>query len=145
MRGFKFYYPIQVRYGDLDAQWHVNNSKFNTYLEQARYNYLIELGLFDGKSFLEFGLIVADVHVAYRAPIALDEQIRVGVRVARIGTKSILFEYIIENSSRDEIKAQAETMMVAYDYHQLASVPVSTQWRETIGAFEGIDYKQPQA
>jgi acyl-CoA thioester hydrolase len=144
MSGFKFYYPIQVRYGDLDAQWHVNNSKFNTYLEQARYQYLIELGLFDGKSFLDFGLIVADVHVAYRAPIQLAEMIRVGVRVARIGTKSILFEYIIENESSAEIKAQAETLMVAYDYHNLASIPVSSDWREIISTYEGVDFKQPQ-
>ena len=60
MSTFHFIYPIQIRYGDLDPQWHVNNARFVTYLEQSRFAYLVELGLFDGKGFFDLGLIVAD-------------------------------------------------------------------------------------
>ena len=89
MADFPFYYTIPVRYGDLDAQWHVNNAKFLTYLEQARLAYLMELGLFDGRSFLDLGLIVADIHIAYRRPLKLGQVARVGVRVERMGNKSL--------------------------------------------------------
>ncbi len=139
MSAFRFYYPIQVRYGDLDPQWHVNNARFLTFLEQTRFAYLLELGLFDGKSFLDLGLIVADIHIAYLAPIMLEEKIRVGLRVARIGNKSLTLEYLMENETTGEAKARAEIIMVSYDYHTRQSVPVRTEWREKITAFEGLD------
>ncbi len=64
MSDFRFYYPVQVRYSDLDAQWHVNNARFLSIVESARLDYLRHLGLWDGSSFLDLGVIVADIHIA---------------------------------------------------------------------------------
>jgi acyl-CoA thioesterase FadM len=89
MTSFNFYYPIQVRYGDLDPQWHLNNAHTVILIEQARTSYLVKLGLWDGVDFDRLGLIVADVHVSYKAPVTLLQQVQVGVRVARIGTWKI--------------------------------------------------------
>ncbi len=141
---FKYYIPVLIRYGDLDPQWHVNNSRFLTFIEQARFSYLMNLGLFDGKSYLDFELIVADVHVAFLAPIKLEQKIRVGARVSRIGNKSLTFEYLIEDEDTGQAVGRAETVMVAYDYHAQASKPVSELWRTRIAAFEGLpDSPQP--
>jgi acyl-CoA thioester hydrolase len=141
MTTFNFYYPIQVRYGDLDPQWHVNNTRFAVYIEQARLAYLIELGLFDGVSFFDLGLIVADVHIAYVAPIMMNQKVRVGTRVARIGNKSLTFEYQIEDEENGQVLAKADTVMVAYDYHAQKSVPVSAGWRQKLSAFEGVSFE----
>ena len=66
MSDYHFYHPIEVRYGDLDPQGHVNNAKHLTYFEQARIAYMIELGLFTkDQSFMEIGVILADVHITY--------------------------------------------------------------------------------
>lgn len=140
MNEFKFRLPIQLRYSDLDPQWHVNNVRTISLLEQARFAYLMELGLFDGKSFFDLGLIVADVHVAYLAPIELDQKIVIGVRVAKIGTKSMLMEYEIVEQEKRIVLAKAEIVMVAYDYHTRQSVPVSAAWRKKISVYEGIDF-----
>jgi len=138
MTSYHFYYPLQVRYGDLDPQWHVNNAHFLTFLEQARVGYLMELGLFDGKSFFDIGLIVADIHVAYRAPIDLLQHIRIGVRTQRLGTKSLVLQYQIEDADSGAILAEAETVMVAYDYHDKTSKPISDHWREAIRRYEHL-------
>ncbi len=140
MAEFRFYYPIQVRYGDLDPQWHVNNARFNTYIEQGRFEYLLHLGLFDGVDFNSLGLIVADVHIAYLAPIEINHSVRVGVRTSRIGNKSLVFEYIVQDAVSGELFAKAETVMVAYDYKTHQSIPVSPEWRSAIGAFEGVAF-----
>jgi acyl-CoA thioester hydrolase len=139
MTKFNFYIPIQVRYSDLDAQWHVNNAKFMSYIEQARFEYLVKLGLFDGKSFEDLQVIVADVHIAYKAPIMLGQNVRVGVRVTRIGNKSLQFESQIEDADDGSILATCENVMVAYDFHTHTSKPVSDQWRQVISTFEGLD------
>jgi predicted dehydrogenase len=65
MTTYHFHIPIQVRYMDLDPQWHVNNAKFLSFLETARMQYLLHLGLWDGKDFFRLGLIVASVHLDY--------------------------------------------------------------------------------
>lgn len=145
MTDFHFSVPIQVRYGDLDPQWHVNNARFLTYFEHARFSYLIELGLFDGKSFFDVDLIVADIHVAYLAPIELGQQVRCDVRVSRIGNKSLTLEYRLWDEQSGSDLARAETVMVSYDYRQHASKAVPAHWRERISAFEGKDFSQPQS
>jgi acyl-CoA thioester hydrolase len=140
MDEYKFKLPIQLRYSDLDPQWHVNNVRTLSMLEHARFSYLMELGLFDGKSFFDLGLIVADVHLSYLAPIELEQKIHVGVRVAKIGTKSIVFEYEVVEDGGGTVLVKSETVMVAYDYHTHQSIPVPVSWRKRIGEFESIDF-----
>ncbi len=140
MDKFNFYLPIQVRYGDLDPQWHVNNARTVTYFEQGRFSYLRKLGLWDGVSFLDLPLIVADIHVAYLAPVFYEQLIRLGLGVARIGNKSLTFEYQIEDVASGQVTTRAETVMVYYDYRSRSSLPVPSAWRSKISEFEGKEF-----
>jgi len=137
MAGYKFFIPIKVRYSDLDAQWHVNHTRFLTYIEQARLEYLQHLGLFDGKSFLDLRVIIADIHVSYIKPIVLGQNVRVGTRTAKIGNKSIMFEYILEDEDSGKMLAKGEVITVAYNFRNQETVPVPPEWRSKIGEFEG--------
>lgn len=139
MPEFRFFHDIEVRYGDLDPQGHVNNARFLTFMEQARLIYLVRLGLWDGKDFNDLGLIVADVHLAYRAPIELGRTVRVAMRIARLGNKSLIYEYRLSDANDEaQVYATGETVMVAYDYHSHQAIPVPAAWREKIAAHEGI-------
>lgn len=140
MSDFRFQYSIQVRYSDLDPQWHVNNASYLGYLEQARMAYLLELGLWDGKSFFDIGLIIGDIHIRYRAAITLHQKIRVEMRTARIGIKSLTGEYRIVDEETGKVMATAEIIQVAYDYHQQRSIPVPDSWKQKINAYEGLDF-----
>jgi acyl-CoA thioester hydrolase len=137
MTVYNFYYPIQIRYGDLDPQWHLNNAHTVIMIEQARTAYLVKLGLWDGIDFNKLGLIVADVHVSYKAPVNLLQQVQIGVRVSRIGTKSLVMEYTMEDVGTKQELASGETIMVAFDYPTNQSIPVPDDWREKIHQFEG--------
>ena len=138
MADFRFHLPIEVRYGDLDPQWHVNNARYLSYMEQGRVAYLTHLGLWNGLDFNRLGLIVADIHVAYLAPMLLFRKYRLDQRVARIGNKSLVFEYQVVDEESGEHMAKAEAVMVAYDYDQHGSIPVPDAWRKKIGDFEGL-------
>ena len=136
MNEFNYYYPIQVRFGDLDPFSHVNNARFLTYLESTRLAYFQHLGLWKGKSFLDLEIIVADVHISYIKPVYLGQNIRVGQRVTRIGNKSLHFAYQVEDSDNGDVMATATCVMVAYSYETLSSVPISDEWRKVISQFE---------
>ena len=140
MSNFKFYYPVEVRYGDLDPQGHVNNAKHLTYFEQARIAYKVKLGLFTkDQSFMEIGVILADIHITYFEPIYFGQNIKVGVRTARLGNKSMTWEQNIVDADTDSELAKGEVVLVNYDYHNEKTIPISQEWREKISTFEGLN------
>jgi acyl-CoA thioester hydrolase len=138
MEGFRFKHPIEVRYGDLDPQGHLNNAKHFTYIEQARVNYIRHLDLWDGESFLDLGFILANAQITYRKPIRLGDPVLVGVRVTRLGNKSLTMDYAIENAETCELYASASTVQVAFDYHSKVTVPIPEDWRIRIIEYEGL-------
>ncbi len=137
MADFHFYHLIEVRYGDLDPQGHVNNAKFLTYMEQARVFYLKQLKLWEGGSFLKMGIILADVQLIFKKAIQFGDPIRVGVRISRIGNKSMTSEYQIEDTRDASLFATGSSVLVAYDYHSRRSVNIPEEWRKAILQFEG--------
>ena len=137
MPDFHFYHPIEVRYGDLDPQGHVNNAKYMTYMEQARIAYLRHLGLFtEGQSFMDIGIILADAQINFLAAIQFGQSVRVGVRASRLGNRSLTMEYCIEDAESGQELATGSSVLVAYDYRERRSIPISSSWREAIDAFE---------
>jgi acyl-CoA thioester hydrolase len=139
MSQFRFYHPIEVRYGDLDPQGHVNNAKYLTYFEQARIAYWIDMGFFTtDQSFMEIGVILADVHLTYLEPVYFGQQIKVGVHVARLGNKSMTWEQNVIDAESGKELAKAEIVIVAYDYKQEKTIPVPQEWREKITEFENL-------
>ncbi|HEX7973400.1 MAG TPA: thioesterase family protein [Anaerolineales bacterium] len=138
MPGFRYFHPIEVRYGDLDPQGHVNNARYLTYLEQARIGYISQLGLFDGTSWLDVGFILADVHLTFRASILFGQPVRVGACVSRLGNKSLTMEYRIEDAQDSLELATATAVLVTYDYRSSRSIPIPDRWRQVIGRFEGL-------
>ena len=88
--GFPFVYRDTVRFQDLDGMGHVNNAVFLTYMESARIAFLSSLGAGDNP---QHSLILARMEVDFRSPIAFGEEVEVGVRPSRLGTKSFELEY----------------------------------------------------
>ena len=139
MSNFHYFHPIIVRYGDLDPQGHVNNAAFLTYLEHARVNYIRHLDLWDGKSFLSIGFILARVELDYKAPILMTDLVEVGVRTSRLGNKSLDMEYLVRQIEGDKIYGVGKTVQVAYDYQTGETISLLQNWRETITKFEGLN------
>jgi acyl-CoA thioester hydrolase len=139
MPQYRFYHPVEVRYGDLDPQGHVNNAKHLTYFEQARIQYMIELGLFTkDQSFMEIGVILADIHIAYFEPIYFGQNIKVGVHAAKFGNKSMTWEQNIVDADTGRELARGEVVIVTYDYEQKKTIFIPQEWRDKITEFERL-------
>lgn len=132
---FNFFYPITVRYRDLDAQGHVNNAVYLTYLESARIAYYQAVGFWHPGAFPKTGMVVAHNAIDYLAPIFFGQFIRVGLRTDAMGTKSLKMSFLIENGDGQEV-ARGKSVMVAYDNQQDKSVPIPEDWRKKITQFE---------
>ena len=136
MPDFRFFYPIEVRYGDLDPQGHVNNACYLTYMEQARIAYIQTLGLWPGGTFLDIGIILAEAQVVFNSPILYGQKVRVGVRVSRLGNKSLTMDYLLEDAENGKRLASGSSVLVTYNYRDARSLPIPEDWRKVIAAFE---------
>ena len=139
MSDFRFFHPIEVRYGDLDPQGHLNNSKYLTFFETGRINYFTHLGLFTpGQSFMDINVIMAEARVTFLAAVQFGTPIKVGVRTSKMGNKSMTVDQNIVHAETGEVLASGEVILVAYDYHAQKSVPIPDVMREKISEFERL-------
>ena len=126
MEGFDFVYRDTVRFRDVDAMGHVNNAVYLTYLEDARIAFLRPMGADVPE------MILARAEIDFRAPLAEGDQLQIGVRPVRVGTKS--FELKYEVRVGDKLAAEAKTVIVSYDYSAGRAVAVPDHWREQLAA-----------
>ena len=138
MNQFRFFHPVEVRYGDLDPQGHVNNAKFFTYMEQARIQYIKNLGLWNGGSFLSIGFILAEAQISFKAPITFGQPVQGGARIIRLGNKSLDMVYRIEDTLTAQEMATGTAVLVTYDYQTGQTMPIPDNWRLVIQQFEGL-------
>ena len=125
-----FIHRERVRFRDLDALGHVNNAVFLTYIESARIAYLLNLGV--ATSLDDLAIIVARIEIDFRSPLGLGEEVEIGVRASRFGTKSFDLEHELHAGGR--LVAEAKTVCVGYDYGNGETVPIPETWRERLAA-----------
>ena len=132
MDGFRIVHGQPVEFRDLDGLGHVNNAVYLNYLENGKIAYFRDVV---GAADLQHLGIVADVKIAYRSPAFLGEELSVGVRVGRLGTKSMEFEF--EMRGRDgRLVAEGSSVHVTFDYDRREPIPVPDEWRRRIELHE---------
>jgi len=112
-----FTHVERVRFGDLDAMRHLNNVVFLRYFETARIAYLQRLVPSHDPAHPEkdgFGLIFAECHIYYRAPVHYDEQVAIGCFVADVRRSS--FRVPFEMRVGDRLVAEGYGVLVGFDY-----------------------------
>ena len=130
MDGYPFVHRERVRFRDLDGFGHVNNAVYLTYLEEARNALLRHLGL--AREVAEITMILARVEIDFRAQVDAGEELEIGVRPVRLGTKSFELEYELRADGR--VVAEARTVLVGYDYEANVSIEIPDEWRRSLAA-----------
>jgi acyl-CoA thioester hydrolase len=106
--------PIAVRWRDLDAFNHVNNSNFLTYLEEARLQWLkgVPGPWFDAHSMP----LLAAAELNYRAPIEWPASIVVELSCERLGNSSITIGHrIVDAKEPQRLYCDGRTVLVWAD------------------------------
>lgn len=135
---FWFHFPFRVRYSEVDAQAVVFNAHYLTYFDTAITEYFRALG-YDylgevARTGIDFHTVKSVVE--YKAPIRFDEDIEVGVRVARIGRSSINLALAIFANGAEDLRATGEIIWVATDQKTHQSVAVTEDLRALIASRE---------
>jgi acyl-CoA thioester hydrolase len=137
---FKFHTPIRVRFGETDANRHVNQVSYFIYIEQARMDYFAHLGLTEAvhDPHSKTTLIAADLACDFKAPVFFGQTLHVYARVVRLGRSSLAMEYLLVEPEGRRLVAAGRGGLVYFDHEAARSAPLTAQIREAIGQFEGL-------
>ncbi|WIG54754.1 MAG: Thioesterase superfamily [Rhodanobacteraceae bacterium] len=115
--------PLHVRWRDLDAFNHVNNSSYLTFLEEARLQWLRTV---PGEWFSAHAMpVMAAVELHYRKPIEWPAEIDVLLSCERLGTTSMTIgNRIVDRNDHACVYADGNVVMVWVDPATGASVPL---------------------
>jgi acyl-CoA thioester hydrolase len=113
---------------DLDPQAHMANHVYVAYLSEARARWMREI---DPDARLFRPSVVADVHVKYVSSLQARERFTVGVRVAKLGTSGVTFDYrVLGDDGR--LAAEADSVEVMVDPETRRPRPLSDEARRAL-------------
>ena len=135
---FWFFHPFRVRYSEIDGQGVVFNAHYLTYFDTAITEYFRALG-YDQyadaqKSGVDFHIVKSVIE--YKAPVRFDQELDVGVRVARIGNSSLVFELAIFLKNGTDALVTGANIWVYTDQQTHRPVSISKAIRELIATRE---------
>ena len=117
----------EIRWRDMDAFKHVNNSVYLTYLEETRDEWFIEV-LVNGRLLDDF--VLARCAIDFRSPLTQDDgEVDVEVRCTRVGTSSITMAERVLSVHDGRLAAEAESVVVHVDPKTGKSRPLTDEIR----------------
>jgi len=133
---FRFRIDLRVPFHDIDLLGHVNNINYLIWCETARCEYLAAVikDQINGRR----GWIMAKQTADYKLPLEFMEQVAVGCRISRIGTKSFEMLYEVWSATREQLAMHSASTIVVFDYERQHSIPFPDDWRETVLAYERV-------
>jgi len=137
---FKFSATTRVGFSDTDAQGVVYYGRYMPYFDLARVEYHRSLELLRVEP-QERELVMRAMHVEYHRPARFDDRIEVDVRISRIGTTSVTYEFAAYLEG-ETLAVTATQTAVLVDLTERNPSPVPDSWRERIRAFEGADLEE---
>ncbi len=134
---FKFSATTRVGFSDTDAQGVVYYGRYMPYFDLARVEYHRHLDMLRSEA-QDRQFVMRALSVEYHAPARFDDPIEVDVRISRIGTSSVTYEFKAYLEGDDlAVTARQTLVLIEVATRRPSSVP--DWWREKIRAFEGDD------
>ena len=134
-------YPIVVRWpvqwGDQDAFGHVNNTVYFRWLETARIEYGVRIGLADMHAREKIGPILAAIKCDYRLPVTYPDHVWIGAKITRLGRTSFQMVHVITSEAAGRVVAEGDSTIVVMDYNAGKPCPIPPAIREAIERLEG--------
>lgn len=127
---------IPVRWGDMDAIGHVNNTTFFQYCESGRIAYFEALGLDALKRRPTDGPGLVAASLSFRRQVKYPATVDVEVHATKIGGRSFTLAYALRDAATGEVAADGESVCVWVDYAEGRAMPLPDALIDRIVAIE---------
>jgi acyl-CoA thioester hydrolase len=128
-------WPVPTRWADNDHYGHVNNVTYYSYFDTAVNAWLMHATGADIRELPAIG-VVAQTSCHFLGSLSFPDQLRVGLRISRLGRSSITYELAIFREAGDdlELAATGSFVHVYVDNETRKSVEIPAVIREAAAA-----------
>lgn len=133
---FRYWKTIEVRWGDMDAQGHVNNTVYFVYCESARVELLRKIGYKGKQAGLAEGPSLVHASCDFKRQVIYPAKLDVGLRVERISQRSFKIAYGIFFHGTDDISAIATSVNAWAIYAEGRSVELPEEIRAALAEYQ---------
>jgi acyl-CoA thioester hydrolase len=130
---YRYFLPIGTRWMDNDVYGHINNVTYYSYFDTVANHYLIAEGGLDIHAAPVIALVVEST-CSYHAPLAYPDQLRAGLRVDRLSTRSVTYGIAIFNDAHDQAAAHGHFVHVFVDRVSRKAVAIPDPIRAALAA-----------
>jgi acyl-CoA thioester hydrolase len=144
--GFRFAWPIRVRYSEIDGQGIVFNSRYLEYVDVTLTEYLRAIGL-QYEEMVErhgFDPSLVKATLEFKRAARFDEELLVHACVKAIGRTSFTMHFDITHAANGELVTGVQIVYVNFDKSTQSSRPVPPEIRSRIEAFEDVAFPPPE-
>lgn len=128
---------IPVRWADMDAFGHVNNTRVFQYFESARIVYLERCSFEQSYKETRIGPILHSTSCRFRRPIFYPDTILVGTRASELLEDRFTAEYLAVSKDHGAVLSEGSGVIVSYDYEAGRKAPIPETVRALIVELEG--------
>jgi acyl-CoA thioester hydrolase len=114
---------LPIRWGDMDAMSHVNNTVYFRYMEQARIEWLESLGYATGLHVGE-GPVIVNASCTFLVPLSYPGSVEVRMFIGRPGRSSLPTHYELRRQGEERLYAHGDAKMVWIDSASGRSIPL---------------------
>lgn len=116
LKDFHVVEEMPVRWGDMDARGHVNNTIYYRYFESSRIALFRLLKIYEEPTIVRIGPILSFQSCYYKAPLTYPDTIYIGAKIVNIEESKIIIKHSIMSKKLNRKAAEGEAHMVWYDY-----------------------------
>ena len=124
---------LPIRWGDMDAMNHVNNTVYFRYMEQARIEWLESLGYGTGQR-NEEGPVIVNAACTFLVPLTYPGKVEVRMFAGQAGRSSLPTHYELRLAGEDRLYAHGEAKMVWINPASGRAIPLPDSLRQLAGA-----------
>ncbi|MHA2339218.1 MAG: acyl-CoA thioesterase [Candidatus Hodarchaeales archaeon] len=116
LEGFPVIEEIPVRWGDMDARGHVNNTIYYRYFESSRIALFRFFDIYEEPTNVQIGPILSFQSCHYKAPLVYPDIVLVGAKVTSIEGSKIVIDHLLISKKLSRKVAEGEAHIIWYDY-----------------------------
>jgi acyl-CoA thioester hydrolase len=119
---------LPIRWGDMDAMGHVNNTVYFRYMEQARIEWFERLGYNTGQNAKE-GPVIVNASCTFLVPLVYPGNVEVRMFIGHPGRSSLPTHYELRLQGEEKLYATGDAKMVWINPASGRSIPLPDNMR----------------
>jgi acyl-CoA thioester hydrolase len=141
VEGYPIVIEIPVQWGEMDAFQHVNNVVYFRYFENARIAYFEKLDVIEFMTRKGIGPILAATSCRFKTPLTYPDTVLVAAKVTTIENDRFIMAYRAFSTKHQKIAAEADGVIVTFNYRENKKVSVPEELRRLIMEIENTTKK----